>query len=120
MHLSANDIVQPDLLFISREREPVLTTKQNTQGGPDLAVEILSPRTAHQDRGYKKTIYGRHGVTEYWIVDPVAETVEIHRRQGERLVLTRTFRRDETLHSDLFPGLEIDLDEVFPDEVFPD
>ena len=117
--LSDNDVVQPDMLFIAREREHLLITKRNTQGAPDLAVEILSPGTAHKDRGYKKTIYGRHGVTEYWIVDPVAETVEIHRRQGERLVLTRTFGRNETLRSELFPGLEIDLDDVFPDDVFP-
>ena len=41
--LSDNDIVQPDLLFVSREREHLLSGGKNVQGAPDLAVEILSP-----------------------------------------------------------------------------
>ena len=113
MVLSKHDTVQPDILFVSREREDLVITERNARAAPDLAVEILSPSTAHKDRGYKRTLYGRHGVTEYWIVDPVAETVEIHRLRGDVLVPARTFGTNETLRSELFPGLEIDLDNVF-------
>ena len=111
--LSNNDIVQPDLLFVSREREHLLSGGRNVQGAPDLVVEILSPSTAERDRGEKRELYSKHGVTEYWLVDPMAETVEIHRLQGDILIPSRTFRRNETLRSELFPGLEINLDEVF-------
>ena len=111
--LSDNDIVQPDLLFVSREREHLLSGGQNVQGAPDLAVEILSLSTAEKDRGKKRALYGKHGVTEYWLVDPVAETVEIHRLQGEILVPTRTFDREETLRSPLLAGLELHLDDIF-------
>ena len=112
--LSDNDIVQPDLLFVSREREHLLSGGKNVQGAPDLAVEILSPSSAEQDRGKKRALYGKHGVTEYWLVDPVAETIQIHRLQGEVLLPTRTFARDETLRSPLLTGLELHLDEIFP------
>ena len=51
VRLSDNDVVQPDLLFVSREREHLLSGGQNVQGAPDLVVEILSPSTADRDRG---------------------------------------------------------------------
>ena len=47
------------------------------------------------------------------MVDPVAETVQIHRLQGEILVPSRTFRRGQTLHSPLLADLELRLDDVF-------
>ena len=111
--LSNNDIVQPDLLFVSRGRENLLRGGQNVQGAPDLVVEILSPSTAKQDRGKKRALYGKHGVTEYWLVDPATETVQIHRLDGEILVPTRTFGREETLRSPLLPGLELHLKDIF-------
>ena len=110
--LSESDVVQPDLLFVSRKREHLLRDGQKVQGAPDLVIEILSPSTADRDRGKKLALYGRHGVTEYWLVDPVVETVQIHRLQDDVLIPTRTFGRNETLRSELFPGLEIDLNEV--------
>ena len=68
--LSDTNIVQPDLLFVSREREHLLSDGEKVRGAPDLAVEILSPSSADKDRGLKRELYGRYGVTEYWLVDP--------------------------------------------------
>ena len=111
--LSDADVVQPDLLFVSREREHLLSTGENVQGAPDVVVEILSPATADRDRGYKRELYGRHGVRECWLVDPTVETVLVHRQRGGTLTHARTFSRGQTLRSSLFPGLEIDLDDIF-------
>ena len=111
--LSDTDVVQPDLLFVSREREHLLSGGDNVQGAPDLVVEILSPATADRDRGYKRELYGRCGVTEYWLVDPTAETVSIHRQRAGVLEATRTFSRKQTLRSPLLTGLELHLDDVF-------
>ena len=111
--LSESDVVQPDLLFVSRKREHLLRDGQKVQGAPDLVIEILSPSTADRDRGKKLALYGRHGVTEYWLVDPVAETISIHRQQAGELVPTETFGRDQTLRSPLLAGLELHLYDVF-------
>ena len=111
--LSNTDVVQPDLLFVSREREHLLSSGENVQGAPDLVIEILSPATADRDQGYKRELYGRCGVTEYWLVDPIAETVSIHRQRAGVLEATRTFRREQTLRSPLLTGLELHLDDVF-------
>ena len=52
-------------------------------------------------------------MTEHWLVDPAAETVQIHRLQGEVLLPTDTFGRKETLRSPLLAGLELRLDDIF-------
>ncbi|MDE2899462.1 MAG: Uma2 family endonuclease, partial [Chloroflexota bacterium] len=57
--------------------------------------------------------YGRHGVTEYWLVDPIAETISIHRQRGGVLTPTDSFTRGETLRSPLLAGLVLHLDDVF-------
>ena len=75
--LSNTNVVQPDLLFVSREREHILRGGDNVQGAPDLVVEILSPSTAARDKSLKRDLYAKHGVLEYWFVDPVAQTITV-------------------------------------------
>ena len=67
--LSATNVVQPDLVFISNARMHIITDA-NIQGAPDLVVEVLSPSTAARDWRTKHDLYAEHGVQEYWIVDP--------------------------------------------------
>ncbi len=111
VYLSDTNVVQPDLLFVSREREHLLSDGQKVRGAPDLVVEILSPSSADKDRGLKRDLYGRHGVTEYWLVDPIA--VSIHRQRGGVLAPTDTFTRGEALRSPLLAGLVLRLDDIF-------
>ena len=110
--LSDSDVVQPDVLFISRAREHIVT-EQNVRGAPDLVIEVLSPSTAEKDLGEKHELYGRHGVLEYWIVDPVAETVAVHRQGDGRLELAETLGRGDTLRTALLDGLRLKVDDVF-------
>ena len=110
---SDTDVVQPDLLFVSAGRAHLLSNGENVRGAPDLVVEILSPATAERDRGYKRALYAKHGVAEYWVVDPSAETVRIHRLRGRALVVAETLGREQTLRSPLLPGFSLDLEDVF-------
>ncbi len=110
--LSDHDVVQPDILFVSNARSSIVT-EANIQGAPDLVVEVLSPSTAPDDRGYKRTLYSRHGVHEYWLVDPEAETVEVLTEGDAGLTLAATYRRGQSLTSPLLPDLNIDLESVF-------
>ena len=109
--LSDTDVVQPDVLFISRAREDRMTD-ENVRGAPDLVIEILSPSTADRDLGYKHALYGRHGVLEYWIIDPVAETVAVHRQRDGKLERTGTFGRGESLATAVLEGLALELDDI--------
>ena len=110
--LSDHDVVQPDLLFVSNARENIVT-EANVQGAPDLVVEILSPATAQHDREYKRTLYSRHGVREYWLVDPEEDVVEVWTESETGLVLAATYQQGDTLASPLLRGLNIPLEVIF-------
>ncbi|MGH8569737.1 MAG: Uma2 family endonuclease [Gammaproteobacteria bacterium] len=92
------EVVQPDILFISRGRVAIIAPAE-IQGAPDLVVEVLSPGTEERDRGYKRHLYGRYGVLEYWIIDPEVETVEVIRAAGNEFELTMTRGVKDTLAS---------------------
>ena len=109
--LSDTDVVQPDVLFISRAREHRITD-ENVRGAPDLVIEVLSPSTADRDLGYKHELYCRHGVLEYWIIDPVAETVAIHRQRDGKFERTGRFGRGESLATAVLEGLALALDDI--------
>jgi Uma2 family endonuclease len=111
--LSNHDVVQPDILFVSNRRSHIVTAA-NIQGAPDLIVEVLSPGTREYDRGYKRTLYARHGVREYWLVDPDAERVEVLVEGGDAgLTPAAAYGRADTLVSPLLPGLSLNLSRVF-------
>ncbi len=66
---------------------------------PDLCVEILSPSTEATDRGRKLQMFARYGVSEYWIVDPVNETIEVHRLEAGGYVLVQRATKDDEVQS---------------------
>jgi Uma2 family endonuclease len=113
--LSPNDIVQPDILFISKARLAILT-EANVQGAPDLVIEILSPSTRHLDETRKRKRYDQLGVQEYWIFDPKSQSVRIFRRgqdAGFGAPSELTAAAGQVLTTPLLPGLEIVLRETF-------
>src|SRR4030095_14396316 len=82
--LSPHDIVQPDLLFVSNERESILT-EANIQGAPDLVIEILGDDTRHLDEILKRQAYQQFGARECWIFDPDRKTTQVWERTAEGL-----------------------------------
>jgi len=108
------EVVQPDIIFIADSRRDIVKP-HGIEGAPDLVVEILSAGTAERDRGYKRTLYARHGVREYWIVDPDARTMEIHVIGRDGYDAPTTFQPDAILTSALFPGLDIPLADILAD-----
>jgi len=89
--LSEHDVVQPDVVFIRRERRHLIDMMQAMYVPPDLAVEVLSRSTEVRDRGRKMQLLARFGMPEYWIVDPVADTLEIYTNVGDGFVLAAAF-----------------------------
>jgi Uma2 family endonuclease len=112
--LSDVDILQPDLVFVAESRGDLLAGT-HVQGAPDLVVEVLSPSTRRTDLVTKRHLYEKHGVSEYWVVDPEIETVEIYRltENGFRREAQASLEGGEDLRSPLFPGLVLELREIF-------
>lgn len=104
--------VQPDLCFIRQERLGIVETSY-INGSPDLVIEILSPSREGYDRRVKFQVYAQAGIHEYWIVDPVANSVEINLLRGEAYAPV-VFSGKETIRSEVLPELALIAGEVFP------
>ena len=110
--LSDTDVVQPDVIFVSRERSHIVT-RENIQGAPDLVVEVLSPSTAHRDRTFKRALYARHGVREYWLVDTDAHSIEVLQLEEEGYHTVGTYSAGQTLSSPTLIGFSVNIDDIF-------
>lgn len=107
-------IVQPDISIICDRSK---LDKKGCIGAPDLIVEILSPSTARKDMLEKRNIYQRHGVREYWIVDPDQEDINVLLLAADgKYDEPVTYKRGEKIKPSIFEDLEIDLGEVFQQE----
>jgi Uma2 family endonuclease len=104
--LAPTSVVQPDLVFIKKDREHIIT-EPNIQGAPDLVVEVLSPSTAAIDRGGKMALYAKYKVPHYWIVDSIRLTLEMYKLEQTHYSLVAQFGKDDIARSTLFPVLQI-------------
>ncbi len=110
--LSDTDVVQPDLVFVSNERAGIITDA-NIRGAPDLVIEILSPSTEERDRVFKRSLYARHGVREYWLVDTRRKTIEQLLLDGDDFRLAGVFGAGERLVSPTLGGYALDVSAAF-------
>ncbi|MDK2888813.1 MAG: hypothetical protein PWP72_1691 [Thermoanaerobacter sp.] len=110
--LADNLVLQPDVLYLSRERFDLLT-ENCLKGAPDLVVEVLSPASGRRDRLEKSRLYLKHGVKEYWVVDPSAQTVEIFSAREKGWLLAGAYGPEDTLNSPLLPGFAAHGAEIF-------
>ena len=94
VYLTPEDRFVPDFMVVC---DPDKVKPDGVHGAPDLVAEILSPSTAHNDRGRKMEVYARCGVKEYWIVSPGEKTVEQYLLHDGRFALNAVY----ALHSEL-------------------
>jgi Uma2 family endonuclease len=109
------DVVEPDLLYMSRQRAAQILTEKHVNGAPEIVVEINSPGTRKRDETIKRRLYEREGVVEYWIVDPVVDVIRVYRRTGDGFGRPSELSAEssDVLTTPLLPGLEIPLQRVF-------
>ncbi|MDP9367082.1 MAG: Uma2 family endonuclease [Chloroflexota bacterium] len=110
VRLSEQDVVQPDLIFVSRSRLSIISPTC-IEGAPDLLVEILSPSTRDRDRTRKARRYAMSGVPQYWLVDPDARTVTV--LSLERGTYRALPKEQGVVRSAVQEGFEIDSATVF-------
>lgn len=108
---------EPDIMFFGPAKLPMIDADTLKFPIPDLIVEVLSPSTEKRNRGIKFQDYALHGVGEYWIIDPVAETVELYRlAEGADAYPATDKQSDGSLSSDMVPGFEFSLRAIFDEE----
>lgn len=115
--LSDTDIVQPDVLFVSDERASIVK-ERGIEGAPDLIAEVVSEGNRRHDEVRKRKLYARHGVAEYWVVDPELETVKVYREPegGYERAAELTREDDEALTTPLLADWSLALLSLFRHE----
>ncbi|MCP4251397.1 MAG: Uma2 family endonuclease [bacterium] len=110
--LGDEDIVQPDVIFISRANAAIIT-EDNIKGVPDLLIEVLSPTRPELDTRDKRQVYARCGVPFYWLVDPVARTLTELELVDEDYGTVVVCQAGDTFSPRLWPDLSIDLNKLW-------
>ena len=108
------DVVQPDLIVFGPARAHLVDLHTAIRHAPDLCVEILSPSTEATDRGRKLQMFARYGVPEYWIVDPVSASIEIHRLEAGTYLLVQRAAGDDEVESSVLSGIALRAGSIFP------
>jgi Uma2 family endonuclease len=107
MVLAPHRAVQPDAVFISNERLGILG--ERVEGAADLVVEVLSPGSRRRDRLDNRELYEQHGVREYWLIDPEAQTVEVLFLERGAYQLAGRWHPGEHAASRLLKGFRIQV-----------
>ncbi len=100
--------VQPDVFWVSDKNTHCHHVDgKYWQGAPDLIVEVLSPSTAKIDFGHKFDLYEKHGVREYWLLDPDARFAQVFTLRDGAFARVGVFGDDEVFQSALFADVDI-------------
>ncbi|HKC64147.1 MAG TPA: Uma2 family endonuclease [Pyrinomonadaceae bacterium] len=105
----------PDAAFFSNKLRDEIISGERLVGAPELVIEIVSPgkENARRDREVKRQVYGKHGVKEYWIADPVNKTLEIYRLKRRNLALSETLMDEDDVTSSVLPGFKCKARQFF-------
>ena len=103
--------VEPDVVVILAGRDDIRSAG-HIEGVPDIVIEILST-DRNRDLVRKRQIYAESGVREYWIIDPVNDTVLPLQLSGSEYTERASLTAADTLTTPLLPGLSIPLADIF-------
>lgn len=112
IYFEDEETYQPDIIFISNERLQIIK-EDKIEGAPDMVIEILSPSTAYYDLVHKKDVYARHGVKEYWIVDPMKKKIDVYENKKGEFILFKKAVKGEKISSVIISGFEIEVGAIF-------
>lgn len=106
-------VLQPDICVIC---DPSKIDNRGCIGAPDIVVEILSPGNNKTELLHKYNVYEEFGVKEYWVLSPAEKTfLKYTLDEGGKYQPSKLFTLSEKVYSEVLPGFELDLDEVFED-----
>lgn len=101
---------EPDLLLVLDKDDPRAQDEYWT--GADLVVEIVSPDKPTRDTEEKPLDYAEAGIPEYWIVNPLKDTITVLVLDGDEYIEYGVFHRGERAVSKLLEGFSVSVDQV--------
>jgi Uma2 family endonuclease len=115
LHLEEGFDLESDLFWVSPQNTACSlgADARYFYGAPDLIIEVLSPTTAYRDTGIKYDLYEKHGVAEYWVIDPTGQQVLVYYREQNRFQRQGSFLSGQPFESAVLK-LRIDTAPFFP------
>lgn len=110
-----HETYRPDVVGWRRDRLPRLPAEVPIRVRPDWVCEVLSPRNKRTDRVDKFDTYERCGVQHYWILDPMTETLKVHRLVDHSYRVVLVGRRGESIRAEPFEELAFSLSDFLDD-----
>lgn len=110
VEVRAGKFREPDLLLVLNKDDPRAQDEYWT--GADIVVEIVSPDKPKRDTEEKPVEYAEARIPEYWIVNPLTNTITVLVLDGEEYVEHGVFQRGEQATSKLLAGFSVSVDEV--------
>ena len=125
VYLTKKDRVVPDMMVVCDKNK---IRPDGIHGAPDLIVEVLSPSTRRRDTGYKKDLYERCGVREYWIVNPGSLSVDVYLLKDGKFILDEMYDKfpdytvfqpgereayKDSIPVSLYDDFSVSLDDIF-------
>ncbi len=108
LHIGGH-MFEPDIFWVSADNDRcVLVDGKYWEGAPDLVVELLSKSTEYRDRGIKYDTFQKHGVREYWLVEPLTKFVEVYVLAGSKFDRLGVFGRGTIFESPVL-GIKVDV-----------
>ena len=105
---------EPDILMV---RDADDSRRQNDYWrGADLVMEVVSPDDPRRDTQVKRLDYAEAGIPEYWIVNPIDESVTVLTLSNGAYGEHGAHGRGEQAESLLLRGFSVDVDELFDAE----
>jgi Uma2 family endonuclease len=110
-------VVQPDICVVCDASK---IDERGCLGAPDWIIEVLSPRTSAKDLSIKFEVYEEAGVSEYWVIHPTEQTLIVYilNENGKYQGMLKPYIRTDTVKSITLPELEINLEEIFPEQLY--
>lgn len=102
---------EPDLVVLLDANDP--RQEKRYWLGVDLAVEVVSADDPERDTKVKRKDYAAAGIPEYWIVNPLTDTITVLVLEGDTYVEHGVFGRGTLVSSKLLAGFSVSVDEVF-------
>ncbi|MBM4072270.1 MAG: Uma2 family endonuclease [Planctomycetes bacterium] len=102
---------EPDLLLLLRADDP--RREDRFWLGADLVLEVVSKKKPERDLVDKVVDYAEARIPEYWIVNPLTETITVYRLDGDAYVIAGVYTRGQTATSVLLTGFGVDVNGVF-------
>ena len=116
VELAPDQVYRPDVSGWRREHLPELPAEVPIMVRPDWICEILSPTNARNDTVKKLRAYHRCQVPYYWIIDPMAETLTVHRFTEGGYLLVLAAERGERVRAEPFESIELQVGVLFGDD----